>query len=124
MKSSDILYHEIVRKEPNAFEIEHKFRLNMIPTLVNGYNDDYLDGMLVYSTQTEDEGYGLFFYSLQEQQTFAFIPNAEVFIHCNVEQPNKTMSIVYLAGETLFKIEVDFVDAMNKRKNSPRDAPI
>ena len=122
VKSSDILYHEIVRKEPNAFEIEHKFRLNMIPTLVDGF-DGFLDGMLVYSTQTDDEGYGLFFYSLQEQQTFAFIPNAEVFIHCNVEQPNKT-SIVYLAGETLFKIEVDFEDAMEKRRNSPRDAPI
>lgn len=119
MKSSDILYHEIVRKEPNAFKIEHKFRLNMIPTLVNGFSD----AMLVYSTQTVDEGYGLFFYSLAEQQTFAFIPNAEVFIHCSAEQPNKT-SIVYLTGETLVKIEVDFEDAMKKRKSSPRDAPI
>ena len=63
--------------------------------------------MLVYSTETDAEGYGLFFYSLQEQQTFAYIPNAEVFIHCEIVQ-HKRISIVYLTGETLEKIEVDF----------------
>ena len=67
VKPSDILYQEITRKKPNAWKSEQKlFRLNMIPTLVDGIYG-FEDGMLVFSAQTDDEQYGLFFYSLQMQ---------------------------------------------------------
>ena len=59
--------------------------MNMVPTLVNYQaigREEGVGMMLVYMTRTADDGQGLYFYSLDEQCTFACLKNAELFVHC------------------------------------------
>ena len=80
--------------------------------------------MLVYMTRTADDGQGLYFYSLDEQCTFACLKNAELFIHCYDNARSKTTNIVFLRGQDLVQVEVDFKKALEKYQKSSSDSAI
>lgn len=89
--------------------------MDQAPNLIQ--NDGNL--LLVYTSATEAEGPGLYFYDLKSSQTCAKVSKAELFLDCYPHQTDAGVTnIRYIIGDKVAERSIDFKQTYGQSVNS------